>query len=142
MNMEVLPAKGNADSEITAILCLSGMPRDLTASVLAHEATHAWIKLHPEFKVRKMLPAQVEEGCAQLVAYLFLCDGLEPPRRHNGGGPSDEKLRQYFKFSIETDDNDIYGEGYRKAAAAYASIGIEGLLNHVVRHQSFPAVYD
>lgn len=87
-----------------------------------------------------MLPAQVEEGCAQLVAYLFLCDGLGPPPRASGAGPSDEKLRQYFKFSIETDDNDVYGEGYRKAAAAYASIGIQGLLNHVVHYQEFPPI--
>jgi hypothetical protein len=43
--------KVNPDASVTAILCLSGLPRDLTASVLAHEATHAWIKLHPRFDV-------------------------------------------------------------------------------------------
>jgi Protein DA1/LIM domain len=139
MDFDVGPLKGNANSEVMAILCLSGLPRDLTASVLAHEATHAWIKLHPDFKVRNALPAQVEEGCAQLVAYLFLCDGLEEPRRSSTNiGPSDEKLRQYFKFSIETDDNDIYGEGYRRAALAYSTIGIAALLNHVVHYQEFP----
>jgi hypothetical protein len=52
--------------------------------------------------------------------------------------PDDEKLRQYFKFSIETDDHEIYGEGYRKAAAAYANIGIEALLSHVVLYKTFP----
>ena len=140
MDFDVGSLKGNSKSEVMAILCLSGLPRDLTASVLAHEATHAWIKLHPDFKIRKQLPAQVEEGCAQLVAYLFLSDGMEPPpmRASTGTGPTDEKLRQYFKFSIETDDNDIYGEGYRKAAAAYSSIGIAALLNHVVHYQAFP----
>lgn len=139
LDFDVGNLKGNSNSEVMAILCLSGLPRDLTASVLAHEATHAWIKLHPDFKVRKSLPAQVEEGCAQLVAYLFLSDGLEAPRRHSGMGPSDEKLRQYFKFSIETDDNDIYGEGYRRAALAYSTIGIAALLNHVVHYQNFPS---
>jgi hypothetical protein len=138
MDFNVGPPKGNTNSEVMAILCLSGLPRDLTASVLAHEATHAWIKLHPDFKVRRSIPAQVEEGCAQLVAYLFLSDGLEAPRRQSGSDPSDEKLRQYFKFSIETDDNDIYGEGYRQAAHAYSTIGIEALLNHVVHYQEFP----
>jgi Protein DA1/LIM domain len=138
IDFDIGALKGNVNSEVMAILCLSGLPHDLTASVLAHEATHAWIKLHPNFKVRKTLPAQVEEGCAQLVAYLFLSDGLEPPRRNSDTGPSDEKLRQYFKFSIETDQDDIYGEGYRKAAHAYSAIGIEALLNHVVRFQSFP----
>lgn len=132
--------KVNPDASVTAILCLSGLPRDLTASVLAHEATHAWFKLHPRFDIANMIPPQVEEGCAQLVAMLFLTEGLDPASAETYGdsGPSDEKLRQYFKFSIETDDNEIYGEGYRKAAAAYADIGIEALLSHVVLYQNFP----
>lgn len=132
--------KVNPDASVTAILCLSGLPRDLTASVLAHEATHAWIKLHPRFDVGNPIPIQVEEGCAQLIAMLYLTEGMLPASTNTYGdsGPSDEKLRQYFKFSIETDDHEIYGEGYRKAAAAYANIGIEALLSHVVLYKTFP----
>jgi hypothetical protein len=135
-------SKANPNATVFAILCLSGLPRDLTASILAHEATHAWIKLHPKYDARKPLPLQVEEGCAQLIAMLFLNDGLDPPsaptQDNDGDGPSDEKLRQYFRFSIETEDNDIYGTGYRKAAGAYSVIGIEELLNHVVQYREFP----
>jgi hypothetical protein len=133
-------SKVNPDASVTAILCLSGLPSDLVASVLAHEATHAWIKLHPRFDIANPIPPQVEEGVAQLLALLFLNDGLEPASRAtlDVEGPTDEKLRQYFKFSIETDDNEIYGEGYRKAAAAYANIGIEALMSHVVLYQEFP----
>jgi hypothetical protein len=133
-------SKANPNATVFAILCLMGLPRDLTASILAHEATHAWIKLHPEYNVRKPVPPQVEEGCAQLVAMLFLNDGLDPPEPDpsKGDGPSDEKLRQYFRFSIETEDNEIYGDGYRKAAAAYSAIGINALLDYVVRHRDFP----
>jgi hypothetical protein len=134
-------SKVNPDASVTAILCLSGLPRDLTASVLAHEATHAWIKLHPRFDIRKSIPPQVEEGVAQLIALLFLNDGLgpAPPLDYNdGSGPSDEKLRQYFKFSIETDDHELYGTGYRRAAAAYSMIGIEALMSHIVLYQDFP----
>ena len=132
--------KANPDASVTAILCLSGLPRDLAASVLAHEATHAWVKLHPRFDIRTPIPPQVEEGCAQLVAMLYLTEGMAPASNDTYGdsGPSDEKLRQYFKFSIETDDNEVYGEGYRKAAAAYANIGIEALLSHIVLYQAFP----
>ena len=133
--------KVNPDASVTAILCLSGLPRDLAASVLAHEATHAWIKLHPRFDFEKPIPPQVEEGCAQLIAHLFLNEGLHPPaplENNDGTGPSDEKLRQYFKFSIETDDHDIYGTGYRRAAKAYSHIGIEALMSHVVLYQDFP----
>jgi hypothetical protein len=135
------PGRGNPNSNVFAILCLSGLPRDLTVSVLAHEATHAWIKLHPKYDSRKPLPAQVEEGCAQLVAMLLLTDGLDPPdtTADTVEGPSDEKLRQYFKFSIERDPDEIYGTGYRLAARAYSDIGIEALLNHVVRYGGFPS---
>ena len=136
-------SKVNPDASVTAILCLSGLPRDLTASVLAHEATHAWIKLHPRFDIQKPIPPQVEEGVAQLIALLFLNDGLAPapPLEYNdGSGPSDEKLRQYFKFSIETDDHEIYGTGYRRAAMAYSQIGIEALMSHIVLYQDFPEV--
>jgi hypothetical protein len=135
-------SKANPNATVFAILCLSGLPKDLTASILAHEATHAWIKLHPQYNARKPLPLQVEEGCAQLIAMLFLNDGLDPPlaptQDNDGDGPSDEKLRQYFRYSIETEDNDIYGTGYRKAAGAYSVIGIEALLSYVVRYGDFP----
>ena len=133
-------SQGNPNSSVFAILCLSGLPRDLTASVLAHEATHAWIKMHPEFDASKPIPAQVEEGVAQLIAMLFLNEGLDAPAESVPGetGPSDAKLRQYFRFSIETEENEIYGRGYRRAAAAYQALGIEALLTHVVRYRDFP----
>lgn len=142
----------NPNTTVTAILCLTGLPADLTCSILAHEATHAWMKLHPNFNVDKPIPSQVEEGCCQLIAMLFLTDGdgdgdgdgLEECRSTSSmrstQGPSDKKLRQYFKFSIETDSNEIYGEGYRKAARIYAEIGIEALLSHVVNYQAFPNI--
>jgi hypothetical protein len=134
----------NPNATVTAILCLSGLPADLTASILAHEATHAWIKLHPQYDVSRPIPPQVEEGCCQLVAMLFLTDGLAPMTQEkcdNGdGGPSDKRLRQYFKYAIETDSNEVYGEGYRKAALAYSKIGVEALLSHVVTYQEFPTV--
>jgi hypothetical protein len=134
--------KVNPDSSVTCILCLSGLPKDLTASVLAHEAAHAWIKLHPRYDVMHPIDPQVEEGCAQLIAMLFLSEGLPPASTDTDGdgGPSEAKLRQYFKFSIESDSNEIYGEGYRKAAAAYSAIGIEALMSHVVLYGEFPNV--
>mmetsp|Transcript_4575 Transcript_4575/g.12931 ORF Transcript_4575/g.12931 Transcript_4575/m.12931 type:complete len:1028 (+) Transcript_4575:353-3436(+) len=156
------PTKTNPNSSVTAILCLSGLPSDLTASILAHEATHAWIKLHPNFDVRRPIPLQVEEGCCQLMAYLFLqyLDTVKAEEEASSSrpsaaaaatdaaqasskdavGPTDEKLRQYFKFSIETDESDAYGIGYRAAAKAYAAIGIEALLNFVITYRKFPDV--
>jgi len=142
---------------VTAILCLSGLPADLTASILAHEATHAWIKLHPNFPFTDPLPLRVEEGICQLVAHLFLHDGLDPiddkassthssstgtapsEGAEDDSNPSDERLRQYFRFCIETDDG-VYGEGFRLAARAYAKLGIQELLYHVAVHRDFPSL--
>jgi Protein DA1/LIM domain len=130
----------NSAANVYAIMCMSGLPRDLTASILAHEALHAWVKLHPQYDVRRPIPAQVEEGCCQLISMLFLNDGLDDPQPLQSGepGPSDAKLRQYFRFCIETDDSEIYGTGYRRAAGAYSEIGIEALLAHIVLYRDFP----
>lgn len=123
----------------------------------------------------------MEEGLAQLVAYLFLSDGLDGQLStssttaktacstasttttrdgfddsnvaidaendtndiDDGGGigddsiPSDDQLREYFRFCIETDDG-VYGEGFRLAAQAYAKMGLQELLYYVALHQCFP----
>ena len=129
----------SADSlSITAVMCLSGLPADLASSVLAHEALHAWIKLNPNFRYGKALPLKVEEGLAQLIAFLFL-NGLEPitEESSDASNPSDSKLRQYFKFCIETDKT-LYGEGFRLAAQAYAEMGLDELLYYVALNHDFP----
>jgi len=119
----------------------------------------------------------VEEGLAQLVAFLFLSDGLDPidkkppSRRCNSGKtprvdviykrggaqeeavddaryaaegddhgiPWEAKLRQYFKFCIETDDS-VHGQVFRDAARAYAKLGMEELLYYVALNKDFPPV--
>lgn len=48
---------------VNAILVLHGLPADLTASVLAHEATHAYIKLRDDFP--EQIPKQVSLLCEQ-----------------------------------------------------------------------------
>ena len=128
------------------------------------EAFHAWIKLHPNFSHTTPLPRRVEEGLAQLVAFLFL-DGMEtidtdnyinekgqqgprggdigdnprnvPEEEEDSGIPSEARLRQYFKFCIETDES-VYGQGFRAAALAYAKLGIHELLYYVALNQDFP----
>lgn len=125
---------------VIAISCLYGLPRALTSAVLAHEALHAWFQLHPKYSPHNPIPPDVEEGCAQLVSMLFLSDGLGPPARtvDDADGPSDERMRQYLKFSIERDTSETFGVGYRKAADVYRNLGMEALLNHVLHYKSFP----
>jgi Protein DA1 len=138
---------GNKPS-VLQILCLSGLPRDLTLSILTREATLAWFKLHPKNNPRTPLPDQVAEGIAQLVAFLFLGEAMRTSEEvessimlsEDGDGPSDERLRQYFKFTIERDNHEIYGGGYRKAAVAYREVGIEKLLDHALTYRDFPQI--
>jgi len=132
---------------VTAILCLSGLPADLTSSILAHEAAHAWFKLHPNYSNLDPIDKVAEEGCCQLIAMLFLTEGLSEsildiiePIDESYDEPSDVKLRQYFRFCIETENDDVYGKGYRTAAQVYSSIGIQALLEHVVDCKTLPSL--
>ena len=109
----------------------------------------------------------MEEGLAQLVAFLFL-DGLDPidiegyittergqqgpprggeinddPRNaseeaDDSGIPWEARLRQYFKFCIETDESVVYGQGFRAAVHAYAKLGIQELMYYVALNLDFP----
>ena len=56
--------------EVTAVLVLYALPKDLTASILAHEAMHVWMRLSKNVPFR--LPLKVEEGLCQVVSRMFL----------------------------------------------------------------------
>ena len=138
-------------SNITAILCLKGLPRDLVSSILAHEATHAWFKLHPNYDPTSPIPLKYEEGCCQLMAFHMLAhlDSINnTPKIFNSAGrnlsdenqPTDSKLRQYFRYCIETDTSETYGDGFRLAGQAYAKCNsMVTLLDHVAVHKCFPS---
>jgi len=89
ISLEHLPTR-----EVTAVLVLFGLPRDLTASILAHEAMHVYFKLSgsggegrgtgPGFPVD--LQPQCEEGLCQLVAERYLADREQRARFGGGGG--------------------------------------------------------
>jgi hypothetical protein len=141
---------GSSNAHVTGILCLSGLPKDLTASIVAHESIHAWLKLHPSYlSLRQPMDQQAEEGVCQLVAHLFLQD-LEKRRQRRdseegavgSGGMSDNlkdaDLRKFFMYSVETDTSVVYGEGFRKAGALYAVLGLEPLLNSLVETGTLP----
>jgi len=56
--------------EVTAVLVLYGLPRDLASSILAHEAMHVWLKLQKCYPVDIDQPT--EEGLCQVIARRFL----------------------------------------------------------------------
>lgn len=57
-----------ADSQVTAILVLAGLPRIMAGAILAHECMHAFLRLSGATQ----LPRQIEEGLCQLMAVLWL----------------------------------------------------------------------
>ena len=150
-----------AGVSINAILCLKGLPANLTASILAHEATHAWLALNPAsgdstpsglssssplFSSQRRLSPQVEEGCCQLVAYLYLTYLLETDlgktssyqntsntpsssssslsfsnlTSSSWGEPTEKQLIQFFQWAIENDCSQVYGDGFRLAKKSYS----------------------
>lgn len=56
--------------EVTAVCVLFGLPRDLTASILAHEAMHVYLKLSARYPLD--IQNQAEEGICQVVAHKYL----------------------------------------------------------------------
>ncbi len=75
--------------DVTAVLVLFGLPRDLFASILSHEAMHVWCKLTKALPFD--MPAKIEEGLCQLVAYKFL-EYLSESEKNNS------KLNHFFSL--------------------------------------------
>ena len=153
--------------EVSAVLILYGLPRDLTASILAHEAMHVWMKLTHSYPLQ--LPSQVEEGLCQLVAakylqYISIVNSITPVSPNSSSSSSSssagvishisatrtstdneilksrELLRTYFLHGIKEAEDDVYGEGYRKADRCCNEIGLELLLDHIKNYKNFPSI--
>ena len=84
-----------------------GLPRARLASVLAHELCHAFFTMKSFRKAgERPLPLAVEEGCAELWASLWL------------EGHDDPSSRTFLALMAASTDP-VYGDGYRKAKAAF-----------------------
>ncbi|ETW08745.1 hypothetical protein, variant 1 [Aphanomyces invadans] len=123
---------------VHGIMVLHGLPFDMTAYILAHEATHAYFKLHDGFPTS--LPLKVEEGTCQLVGYLYL-----QYRKVMAGDDSDRphaaKLRDWYLESLVNDPSPVYGDGLRDALHAFNSTNsLQVLLDHIRETSAFPSV--
>jgi len=117
--------------DVTAVLVLTGLPYKLTLSILAHELFHAYIKLTKTFPLK--IDSQCEEGLCQWIADAVLTFDMNNDR-------DNIPLNKYFKYSIETDPSDVYGEGYRKAAIAVNNLGLSITLEYVAESGKLPRV--
>ena len=116
-------------TDVTAVLVLYGMPRTLFCSVLAHECTHAYLKINSFPK----MSLQTEEGLCQLVAYIYLQKQDKDPKDGDR-----EKERLYHMNKIFEDDSEVYGEGFRKSFEAFTKYGLSRVLSHVKLTSTLP----
>lgn len=144
---------------VTAVLVISGLPRDLCATVLTHEAFHVWCALTKDMPSR--LPLKVEEGLSEYVAGRFvtwrmqregddLCSPINSNTSTNGNSKQTDTdandndngwnrlLRRFIAHSLETNNDPIYGDGFREAARCCDTLGLEIVLEHIKNNSSFP----
>ncbi|KAH9092713.1 hypothetical protein Ae201684P_008383 [Aphanomyces euteiches] len=120
---------------VNGIMILHGLPYDMTAYILAHEATHAYFKLHEGFPTS--LPPKVEEGMCQLMGYLYL-------QYRKVMAPEDEpqflkQLRDWYLQSLVEDASPIYGDGLRDALHSFNLYNsLQNVLDHIRQASAFP----
>ncbi|GJY58723.1 DA1-related 2-like protein [Tanacetum coccineum] len=135
--------------EVTAILCLYGLPRLLTGAILAHELMHGWLRLKG---YRNLIP-EVEEGICQVLSYMWLESEIMPGLKNmpstsssssssasKKGGKSrvESKLGEFFMHQILHDASPAYGGGFRAANAAVNTFGLRTTLDHIRLTGNFP----
>ena len=133
--------------EVTAILVLFGLPRDLTSTIIAHEAMHAWLRLTPSFPSE--LTPKLEEGLCQVISETYL-KFMTDQRFLRGQDTMDdnafhllqaeESLRAYFRYQIETDQSVTYGDGYREAKTCVDALGLDIVLEFVRDNKKLPSL--
>ncbi|XP_024973458.1 protein DA1-related 1-like [Cynara cardunculus var. scolymus] len=134
-NMRIEPYKLTGHCEVTAILILYGLPRLLTGSILAHEMMHAWLRL----KGYRTLRQDVEEGICQVLAHMWLTSQIASISSRQGKrSPSEKKLAEFFKHQIESDQSQVYGNGFRAGNQAVLKYGLQKTLYHIRLTGNFP----
>jgi hypothetical protein len=145
----MVPA-GPVQHRVTAILVLHGLPRLLTGSIIAHECMHAWLRLSGFLQgfgaaaannnnsnnnnMSHQLPVEMEEGLAQLMAFLWLQRELEHRRNSEAVLSAYEaRLTEFLMYQIQTDPSLIYGDGFRMVYDAFlkCECQVKAVLDHI-----------
>lgn len=128
------------DRAVTAILVLYGLPRDLTAGIIAHEATHAWKTLREDMPFD--LPPKVEEGLCQLISHMYLqhLQATQSEKAQQDIKDVEDELRKYFIYEIEANSCEVYGDGYRESRICADALGLDVLLDYIRGNKEFPAI--
>lgn len=136
---------------VNAVVVLYGLPFVAFGAVLAHECTHAYIRIAGGFP---RLTPKTEEGLCQLVALLWVEDvaARGAPSGVSGGGAAKARsdgvssvssardgweernlaaMAGYVANQIRTDPSETYGNGLRVALGAYRRVGLRAVFEHV-----------
>jgi hypothetical protein len=140
------------ETVVNAVVVLYGLPFVTFGAVLAHECTHAYIRIAGGFP---RLSPKTEEGLCQLVALLWVEDvaargGVVNARANepsndsvSGGGGASARVHNsweernlaamagYVANQIRTDPSETYGNGLRVALGAYRRVGLRAVFEHV-----------
>jgi hypothetical protein len=106
------------------VYVLYGLPRIDAVSTLAHELAHVW-----QFSAGRLKnDAAFAEGSCNYAAYLVL-------QNYTG------KSRDYVVVNLAEDENEIYGEGFRRVKRYAESEGIDTWLDRLASENSLPSGY-
>ena len=145
---------------VNAVVVLYGLPAVCAGAILAHECTHAYIRMAGGYP---RLRPKVEEGLCQLMALLWVENtaargietmGVGVGGRNSGGGKGavakgpgggggweEHNLAAMAGFvanQIRTDPTEVYGDGLRDALAAYQKHGLASVFANVKQTGELP----
>lgn len=130
--------------DVSAVLVLYGLPHDLTAAILAHEAMHVFLKLS-KFVPFELQP-KAEEGICQLISFKYLnalSDSGKSDAKKRGASKTadeEEKFRRFFRYQIENDPSPVYGDGFRASRDCEAKLGLDILIEQLAETKHLPLV--
>jgi hypothetical protein len=106
------------------IYILNGMPLKEFEAVAAHELMHIWQYINAPEK----LEPQLAEGSAEYVSFLHMS------KQH-------DDYSNYIVYKIENNDDNIYGDGFRRVKRIVDKKGFNYLLNHLRKSNKFQSGY-
>ena len=113
-------------SEITkrefTIYILEGMPDKEFEAVAAHELMHVWQYIN----ARENLEPQLAEGSAEYLSYLYM-------------SKQNDDFSDYVIYKIETNDDRVYGNGFKRVKKVVDQKGLNYLLSYLRKSNKFPA---
>ncbi|KVH98371.1 Protein of unknown function DUF3633 [Cynara cardunculus var. scolymus] len=133
-NMRIEPYKLTGHCEVTAILILYGLPRFGHNSLCNCAKTRQIVSF-----CYRTLRQDVEEGICQVLAHMWLTSQIASISSRQGKrSPSEKKLAEFFKHQIESDQSQVYGNGFRAGNQAVLKYGLQKTLYHIRLTGNFP----